>query len=58
MSSSGQKIPVTNEVEEEDDDPVVGMIKKTGCLKWHYEIQVSGEKVEGCINSFINDITP
>ena len=22
------------------EDPVVGMIKKTGCLKYHYEIQV------------------
>lgn len=27
--------------EEEDDDPVTKAIKKTGCLKLHYDLQAS-----------------
>lgn len=30
----------SDENEEEEDDPVDSMIKKTGCLELHYKVQV------------------
>ena len=30
----------TRTVDEDDDDPVETMIKKTGCLEEHYAVQV------------------
>lgn len=29
------------DLDEEDDDPVVKMIKKTGCIDYHYKVQVN-----------------
>ena len=33
-------VPKPSEDEDEEDDPVIKMIRKTGCLELHYDVQV------------------
>ena len=37
--------PRPTDDDDEDDDPVTKMIKKTGCLNLHYDVQVCTIKI-------------
>lgn len=52
--SSQSGVPVVNEIDLEETDPIIAKLQKTGCLEKHYAVLVGQLNFMQPLNVFIN----